>query len=98
MNNREKQYLQHKGRNNVKQALRRDYIQSRDRFDKELKWCEREYRRSVSIEIEEMTTNDPDAFYEKVQNWGPRNRRDIPMETVDSDGRVNTNVHTVHEA
>ncbi|VDH98618.1 Hypothetical predicted protein [Mytilus galloprovincialis] len=56
---------------------------ARDMFDKTLRRTERAYRRMKAVDIESMTTKNPNDFWEKIRNLGPRNFKTIPVEIVD---------------
>lgn len=75
--------------------MRREYITARDAFDKTLRQTERAYRRSEAIEIETMSTNNPNEFWEKINKLGPRNDSTIPCEIADDSGNVVRNEQEV---
>ena len=60
-------------------------------FYKALHWYERAYKRSVSDDIENMTTENPNDFWKKIKKLGPRKCSDIPVETYDQNGNIITN-------
>ncbi len=45
-----------------------------------MKRSEREYRQSTAIEIESMSTNNPNEFWDKIRKLGPRSDKGIPIE------------------
>ena len=92
---KEKTFLQCDGSRNRKAALRREYGDARDKFDKTLRRSEKEYRRSVSIEIENISTTNSNEFLDKIRKLGPRTNKTIPMEIVTEDGEFSTNEQTV---
>ncbi|CAC5416249.1 unnamed protein product [Mytilus coruscus] len=91
MRHKEKDFVQCDGNRNVKSALRREYSQARDVFDKNLRRTERTYKKAMAVDIETMVTTNPNEFWEKIRKLGPRNVKDIPMEVVDESGEVLTN-------
>ena len=93
----EKAYLKCKEDNRVRTRLRAHYIDARNSFDKLLRQCERAYRRAQALEIETMTTSNPNDFWRKIKTLGPRRDRTIPVEIVSEDGDVSTEESTVFE-
>lgn len=85
---RERAFLKCNDNQRVKTALRREYIVARDSFDKSLRQAERAYRRAKSIEIETMSTNNPNEFWDKINKLGPRSDKSIPCEIIDGAGNV----------
>lgn len=70
----------------VKTRLRMDYISARNAFNKLLHQNERAYRNAQALDIEEMSTSNPNDFWRKIQKLGPRKDRLIPTEIVNSTG------------
>ena len=58
---------------------------------KKLHQYERAYKRSVCDDIENMTTENPNEYWEKIKKLGPRRCSEIPMETYDQNGDTETN-------
>ena len=90
MHSKEKQFLNFNGRSSIKTQLRREFLSSQKRFDKSLRQYERAYKRSVCDDIENMTSENPNEFWEKIKKLGPRNCSKIPMETTDDNGDIVT--------
>ncbi|VDI78049.1 Hypothetical predicted protein [Mytilus galloprovincialis] len=89
MTTKEKEFTRWKGTNRkIRAGLRNNYIQARDMFDKTLRRTERAYRRMKAVDIESMTTKNPNDFWEKIRNLGPRNSKTIPVEIVDELGNI----------
>ena len=84
----EKQYLKFKGRNNVNNALRKDFQIAQKNFDRRLRHCERKHKQTMCIDIETMTSNNPSEFWNKIKQLGPRRHSSIPMEIYDNDGEI----------
>lgn len=97
MHSTEKQYLKFKGRNNVKNALRKDFQIAQKNFDIRLGQCERKRKQTMCIDIETMTTNNPSEFWNKIKQLGPRRHSSIPMEIYDNDGEIITDEQIVLE-
>ena len=91
MHAKEKRFLNFNGRACFKTQLRTEFLASQKTFDKALHRYERAYKRSVCDEIENMTTENPNDFWEKIKKLGPRKCSDIPMETYDQKGDIITN-------
>ena len=52
LHNENHNFISYKGKKNIKSALRRQYTQARELFDKALKRAERAYKKSVANDIE----------------------------------------------
>ena len=90
MHDREKQFLNFNGRSSIKTQLRMEFLSSHKRFDKRLRQYERAYKRSVCDDIENMTSENPNEFWEKIKKIGPRKYSKVPMETIDENGEIVT--------
>ena len=90
MHSTEKQYLKFKGRNNVKNALRKDFQIAQKNFDRRLRQCVRKHKKTMCIDIETMTMNNPSEFWNKIKQLGSRRHSSIPMEIYDNDGEIIT--------
>ena len=96
MRQNERDFLRCSSNRNVKTALRRNYITARNMFDKVLRQTERAYRQTVAFDIEDMSSNNPNDFWEKIKNLGPRTDRSIPVEII-SDGITSNDENKVFE-
>ncbi|CAC5400976.1 unnamed protein product [Mytilus coruscus] len=65
MHAKENQFLKFKGKASVKSKLRLDFKSAQTIFDRKLQTCERQHRQSFCIDIEIMTTKNPNAFWKK---------------------------------
>ena len=83
-------FISYKDKKNIKSALRREYTQARESFDKALKRAERAYKKSVANDIETMSSTNPNEFWNKIRKLGPRNNNNIPMEVLNEDGTILT--------
>ncbi|CAC5399191.1 unnamed protein product [Mytilus coruscus] len=68
MHTKENQFLIFKGKASVKSQLRKDFKSSQTIFDRKLRKCERQHRQSFCIDIDIMTTNNRNAFWEKIKS------------------------------
>ena len=93
---KERSFVKYKGNNQQKSILRLDYVNARNRFDKQLRQSERVYRAAEAFEIEDMSCNNPTEFWRKIQNLGSRKDNSIPIEIVDN-GNIIRNERTVFE-
>ena len=71
MRNKERLFLKCTGRNR-RSTLRQEFKNAQSVFDKQLRKTERAYRRTMADDIETMSTSNPNDFWKKVQNLGPR--------------------------
>ena len=90
MHSKEKQYLNFNGPSSIKTQLRREFLSSQKRFDKSIRQYERAYKRSVCDDIENMTSENPNEFWEKNQEARAEKLFKIPMETTDDNGDIIT--------
>ena len=68
--------------------LRNDFKTARNIFDKCLRSAERKYRRSLAIDVEHVSTENPKAFWDHIKNLGPKRKDSIPMEVYGDDENV----------
>lgn len=97
MRQKENEFLKCHENRQIKLARRMEYVSARNSFNKELRNCERLYRLSMAVDIENMSSNNPNEFWRKIKNLGPRRHKDIPIEIVDSEGMVSRDEQTVFE-
>ncbi|XP_060556851.1 uncharacterized protein LOC132717406 [Ruditapes philippinarum] len=95
MNTKERAFLKCDQNNRYRQTLHNEYIGARNDFDKLLRQCERAYRYAKAIEIEEMSTSNPNDFWQKIKSLGPRKDSSIPIEIIDENGTPIRNEHEV---
>ncbi|CAG2190910.1 unnamed protein product [Mytilus edulis] len=88
MRTKENQFLKFKGKASVKSKLRQDFKSAQTIFDRKLRKCERQHRQSFCIDIEIMTTKNPNEFWEKIKRLGPRKSKLIPMEVYNTEGEI----------
>ena len=88
MHETEKRFLRFNGNNAYKSRLRTEFLNAQKNFDRKLRQAERAYRQSFSNDIESMTTENPNEFWEKIKKLGPRKSSEIPMETYGQNGEL----------
>ena len=91
MRDRERAFLRFKGSSNIKSQLRREFQTAQNIFDRTLRKYERKYKRSMCNDIENMSTENPREFWNKIITLGPRKSTNIPMEVYNENGEVLTN-------
>ena len=91
MRDRERAFLRFKGSSNIKSQLRRDFQTAQNTIDRTLRKYERQYKRSMCNDIENMSTENPREFWNKIKTLGPRKSTNIPMEIYNENGEVLTN-------
>jgi len=93
----EARFLKSKGRE--RQELRRIYYDAQNKFDKEYRKCERLYNREKIVQLESLTTANPQEFWEKIKSLGPNINRgkEIPMEILLANGQSSNHIPDVLE-
>ena len=87
----EKLFTHNKGSSGqMKKKLRCNYKAAENKFDKLLRQKKRKYNRDRILAFDELSDNNPKAFWDKLKNLGPKQRKQIPLrvkinETYDSD-------------
>ena len=71
-----------------KTRLRNDFKSAKNIFDKQLRSAERKYKRSLSIDVEAVCTDNPKSFWEHIKNLGPKRQAGVPLEVYDELGNV----------
>ena len=97
MHAKEKQSLQFNGHASTKRLLRTEFLTSQKQFDRKLRQEESNYRQSICSDIENMTTENPNEFWEKIKKFGKRKSVEIPMEVYDQNGELLTDHNIVLE-
>ena len=97
MHETEKRYLRFHGNTAAKSRLRTDFLIAQRSFDRKLRQTERAYRKSFCNDIEGMTTENPNEFWEKIKRLGPRQSTNIPMEIYGQNGEILTDENIVLE-
>ena len=91
----EKNYLNYRGTNHVKQFLQNIFKESSKLFHRELRRAERNYNKATQNKIESICTDNPRQFWRYIKKLGPKYKPDIPEEVYDSDGNVVTDINSV---
>ena len=87
----EKLFTHYKGSSGqMKKKLRFNYKAAENKFDKLLRQKKRKYNRDQILAFDELSDNNPKAFWDKLKNLGPKQRKQIPLRvkinvTYDSD-------------
>ena len=85
---KEKAFLKFQGDRYMKNRLRNDFKTARNIFEKRLRSAEREYRRSLAINVEQVSTENPKAFWDHIKQLGPKRKGSIPMEVYGDDENI----------
>ena len=80
---KEKAFLRFQGDRYMKNRLRNDFKIARNIFVKQLRAAEREYKRSLAIDIEHVSTENPKIFWDHIKNLGPKRKGAVPMEVTE---------------
>ncbi|VDI40881.1 Hypothetical predicted protein [Mytilus galloprovincialis] len=92
---KEKQFLSFKGRSSTRRRFREEFQHAQKSFDRKLRQCERHYRQSFCLEIDNMVTSNPNDFWDKIKKLGPRKVQNIPMEVYGPNGEILTDDDSV---
>lgn len=65
-----------------------EYKQSVKAFDKELRNAKRAYRQGYILKIDGCLSKNPNQFWEEVNRLGPRVKKKMVCETIDTSGEV----------
>ena len=74
----EKIFVKFKGSSLTKKQLQRDFVATRNIFDKNLRKRERAYRREKINEIDSLNSKNPKEFWNRVNNLLPSQRKKLP--------------------
>ncbi|CAC5412094.1 unnamed protein product [Mytilus coruscus] len=84
-----------KGRSSTRKRFREEFQQAQKSFDRKLKQCERHYRQSFCLEIDNMVISNPSDFWDKIKKLGLRKVQNIPMEVYGPNGEILTDDDSV---
>jgi exonuclease III len=90
-----KEYERYTGNKHTLHKKRLEYKDKRNTFDKRLRQEERKFKRGQMLEIESLESENPTAFWEKVQKLGPRKKNNIPQEIISENGEVKHSLNDV---
>ncbi len=93
----ENTYKAYNGERVIKRRLLEQFRCAQKVFDKKYRRSKREFQRKQQDEIEQLNTNDPKKFWEKVKSLGPNFNKAIPMEILREDGTVCNDFNEVLE-
>ena len=82
--------MKYHGDRRTRNRLQQELKTARDTFEKQLRTAERNFRRSLSIDIETVCTDSPKAFWDYIKQLGPKPKGTVPMEVYDENGQVIT--------
>ena len=85
---KEKAFLKFQRDRYMKMRLRNDFKTARNIFEKQLRSSEREYRRSLAINVVQVSTENPKAFWDHIKQLGPKRKGSIPMEVYRDDENI----------
>ena len=92
---KEKVFTKFHGDRRIKNQLQYEFKLARNTFDKQLRAAERNHRRSLSIDIESVCTDNPNKFWDHIKHLGPKRKGTIPMEAYNDDDTINTDENFV---
>ena len=92
---KEKAFTNFHGDRRTKNQLQYEFKLARNTFDKQLRAAERNHRRSLSINIESVCTDNPNKFWDHIKHLGPKRKDKIPMEAYNDDNTINTDENFV---
>ncbi len=93
---KEHDFCKYKGRDKRhKTEYLNRFKQAQRIFDKSLRYHERRYTRGLNVDIEELVTSDPNAFWNKIQTLGPKRKNDIPKEVYINEDVISNNLEDV---
>ena len=78
MTTKEHIYLKVKGSSRDKSVKRIAFVNARARFDRQLRICQRQYRKQEISDIEKVCTHNPREFWKYIKRLGPRKKQVIP--------------------
>ena len=92
---KEKTFIEFHGERRIKNQFQHEFKLARNIFDKQLRTAERNHRRSLSIDIESVSTDNPHKFWDHIKHLGPKRKDTVPMEVYNDDGTINTDSNFV---
>lgn len=79
-------FIRFHGDRRTRLRLQSEFTEARRGFDYQLRRTEGAYKRNLSIDIESTCTNDPRAFWDHIENLGPKKKSSTPLEVYDDNG------------
>ena len=97
MNKNEREYVKCKSPYKVvKNALKEKFTSSRRIFDKELRKSARQYNYTKLSDLENIASDNPNMFWNKIKNMGPRKSSKVPL-TVKIDDQESSEINEVKQ-
>ena len=87
---KENAFTKFHGDRRTKNRLQYEFKLARNTFDKQLRPAERNYRRSLSIDIESVCTDNPKACWDYIKHLGPKRKSVVKMEVYDDSENIIT--------
>ena len=87
---KENAFTKSHGDRRTKNRLQYEFKLARNTFDTHLRSAKRNYRRSLSIDIESVYTDNPKAFWDHIKHLGPKRQGTVPMEVYDDSENIIT--------
>ena len=97
LRSKESDFLKFHGNRSIKNHLRNCFKTARNNFDKQLRSAERKYKRSLSLDVESVCTENSKAFWDHLKRLGPRRKGGVPLEVYDDDGNIISNENFVFQ-
>lgn len=76
---------------------RSEYLNARNSYNKLLRKTEREYRRTISVDTEFISSTNQNEFWNKIRYLGPKHDSSIPMAIVNEQGHSVTDENAVYD-
>lgn len=73
------------------------YNEAMNKFDRALRKEKRKYHRGLILSIENVSTTNPNKFWEKINALGPRRKKDFVCEALDEHGNVTRDQKKVYD-
>ena len=88
MKTAEHNYLKSKRNRNQASELRIAFKHKQDIFDKAVKCKKRNYQKGKVLQLEEINSSDPNAFWDNIKQLGPKRKSKIPWECYTENGNI----------
>ena len=88
-------FLRSHGQN--RNITRHKFKEAQTKFDRKYRTLERKYKRDTIIEIENISTTDPNKFWKTIKKLGPPKKSNIPLEVYNDDGHIENDLDKVLE-
>ena len=95
MKNDEKKFVRCQRSQRDKNALKRIFIESRNKFDRALRKAKRNYENEIQIKLDNLNTKNPKEFWNHIKSLGPAKHKTIPLEILEDGNKINSNIDDV---